>query len=117
MELALVDVNYITTAEDLYAEGQDTPLPCERSPFVYYGDDQARFALGCMYLYGQAVKKDIFKAACWFANMNNLNSFDMRTEFFDLAEEYRTGDNVERDIDKAIDWYERIILCGAGDYI
>ncbi len=70
-----------------------------------------------MYLYGQAVKKDIFKAACWFANMNNLNSFDMRTEFFDLAEEYRTGDNVERDIDKAIDWYERIILCGAGDYI
>ena len=71
-------------------------------------NDWARFALGCMYLYGCGVDKDVFKAGCCFAAMNEPYRFGMNA-IFDLAEKYRTGDGVERDIDIAIAWYKDII--------
>ncbi len=110
-ELALDGGDYCATAEDLYAEGQNIPLPCGRSGWILYGDDEARFKLGCMYLYGEGVKKNVFKAACWFANMNSyINDIEEFFDvLFDLAEKYRTGNDVEKNIDKAIAWYEQII--------
>lgn len=116
-EIAL-DGWYVTTAQDFYAEGWINP----RSDFSYCGDDKARFELGCMYLYGDYVERDIFKAACWFANMNDYNagwlvdtnSYADDTEkfydaLFDLAECYRTGDGIKKDMDMAVAWYEQIL--------
>ena len=81
---------------DLVEEGND------------YWSDRARFALGCIYLYGQAVERDIYKAAWWFAKTDEIYHYD-NGEVFDLAECYRTGDGIERDINVAIAWYEKII--------
>ena len=114
--------NYITTAEYLYEEGYIYPLLDGRSVLDYYGDDNARFELGCMYLYGDYVERDVFKAACWFANMNDYsagwltdtNSYVDDTEkfydaLFDLAECYRTGDGIKKNMDRAVAWYEQIL--------
>lgn len=78
------------------------------------GSDEARYMLGCMYLYGQGVKKNIYKAAWWFAHIDELNSYD-KGDIFKLAEAYRKGDDVEKDVENAIAWYEWLIEY-EGDY-
>ena len=112
MELAFNSGDYFfVTDTKIYEDEQDVPM--SYSEKVYYssfdcsqGDDEAKFALGCMYLYGQAVAKDVYKAAWWFAKMDELDLYE-NGEIFDLAEMYRTGDGVEQDIDKALEYYER----------
>ena len=112
MEFAFGGGDYFfVTDTKLYEDGNIIPMDySERDCFFSFdtanGDDAARFALGCMYLYGQAVKKDVYKAAWWFAKMDELNCYD-NGEVFDLAEMYRTGDGVERDVETALDYYER----------
>ena len=114
MELAFGGGDYFfVTDTKLYGDGQNVPMsPSERDYFFSFdtanGYDKAKFALGCMYLYGQAVTKNVYKAAWWFAKTDELDHYDSG-EVFDLAEMYRTGDGVERDVDVAVAWYEWII--------
>ena len=102
-----------------YEDGQNIPMPYEEHAYFFSfdcncGDDEARFELGCMYLYGQAVEKDVYRAAWCFAKTDELYRFNTRT-IFDLAEMYRTGDGVDKDIDVAIAWYEKIIEWWSSD--
>ena len=114
METAFNSGDYFRmTDTKIYEDGQNVPMnESERDYFfscdTSNGDDRARFALGCMYLYGQAVTKDVYKAAWWFAKMAELDCFDLNA-VFDLAEMYRTGDGVDKDIDVAVAWYEKLI--------
>lgn len=96
-----------------YEDGQDVPMPYEEHSYFFSfdcncGDDEARFALGCMYLYGQAIEKDVYKAAWCFAKTDELDLLE-NGEVFDLAEMYRTGDGIEKDISVAVAWYEKIV--------
>ena len=113
-ELALGSGDYFfATNTKIYEDGQNVPMTySERDYFFSFdtsnGDDKARFALGCMYLYGQAVKPNIYKAAWWFAKTDELDRFNWNA-IFDLAEMYRMGYDVKKDINVAIAWYEKII--------
>ena len=114
MELALGSGDYFfVTDTKIYEDGQNVPMTYGELKYFYSfdtsnGDDEARFALGCMYLYGQAVEPDVYKAAWWFAKTDELDRFDMDA-VFDLAEMYRTGNGVKKDVSIAIAWYEKII--------
>lgn len=114
MELAFDSGDYFfLTDAKIYEDAQNVPMSYDEQVYfssfdASHGDDEAKFMLGCMYLYGQAVEKDVYKAAWWFAHMYELDCYD-NGEIFDLAEKYRTGDGVEKNIDIAIAWYEKIV--------
>lgn len=114
LALGLGDYFFVTDTR-IYGDGQNVPMTDSERDYFYSfdtsnGDDKARFALGCMYLYGQAVKPNVYKAAWWFAKTDELDLIDTDMDAtFDLAEKFRTGDGVEKDIDTAIAWYEKII--------
>lgn len=110
---------FFVTNTKIYEDGQNVPMDYSESKYFLSfdtsnGDDKARFALGCMYLYGQAVKKDVYKAAWWFAKMYELECYD-NGEVFELAEMYRTGDGVKKDVGVAVAWYKKIIECDYAD--
>ena len=121
IDLALGSSDYFfATDTRIYGDGQNVPMTySERDYFFSFdtsnGDDEARFALGCMYLYGQAVKPNIYKAAWWFAKIDEIDRFDW-SAIFDLAEKYRTGDGIEKDINVAVAWYEKIIEFAPTNY-
>lgn len=105
------DYYEIINGARFYEDGQDVPMPYEEHAYFFSsncGDDAARFALGRMYLYGQAIEKDVYKAAWCFAKTDELDYFE-NGEVFDLAEMYRTGDDIEKDIGVAVAWYEKIV--------
>ena len=114
MELAFNSGDYFfATDTEIYGDGQDVPMSYSEKDYwlsfdCSQGDDEAKFELGCMYLYGRGVKRDIYKAAWWFAKMNELDLYD-NGEVFDLAECYRKGDGVKKNIDAAIAWYEKLV--------
>ena len=121
IELAFGSGDYFfVTDTKIYEDGHTVPMTySERDYFFSFdtgnGDDEARFALGCMYLYGQAVKPNVYKAAWWFAKIDEIDRFDWNA-IFDLAEKYRTGDDIEKDIHVAIAWYEKIIEFAPTNY-
>ena len=121
MELAFGSGDYFfATDTKIYEDGHNVPMTYSEQDYFFSfdtsnGDDEARFALGCMYLYGQAIKPNVYKAAWWFAKIDEIDRFDW-SAIFDLAEKYRTGDGVEKDINVAIAWYEKIIEFAPTNY-
>ena len=110
---------YTTTSGNFYEDGQVVPMDYDESSYFFsfpenYGSEKAKYILGCMYLYGQGVKKNINKAAWWFAHIDELHLYD-EGDIFKLAEAYRKGEGVKKDVENAIAWYEWLIE-HKGDY-
>ena len=100
--------------EDMYKFGNT----CQKAycDYVYdykytfdYGSDKARYKLGCMYLHGEAVEKNIYKAAWWFANIYEVYEYINRDLVIEMAEKFHLGEGVAKDLDKAMNWYHNFL--------
>ena len=66
------------------------------------GDDEAMFALGVAYDFGEGVEQDHAKAVEWYLQASELGNIDA---MYNLAVSYQIGEGVEADTEEAFDWF------------
>ena len=105
-KIAFVDV----PPEDMYSFGGTCPMEYGRYRYGFdYGSDKARYKLGCMYLYGNVVEKDIYKAAWWFSNLYEVYDYLDSDLVIEMAEKFHLGEGVAKNVDRAMNWYHNFL--------
>ena len=99
----------------IYGDGEDEPRLGDNavsffSEYYNCGHYDSIYALGCMYLHGEGVEKNAYKASWWFARIDEWNDYDINV-MFELAKMYRKGETIETNTFKAVLWYSKAIEC------
>lgn len=79
-------------------------LPSELQELANQGDAEAQISLGWMYLNGESVSQDYFKAAEWYEKAANQGLVEAQ---YNIGVMHTNGTGVSQDYAKAKQWFEK----------
>ena len=102
-----IPVSSRTSADADHAESFVAELEWTEGQYIeraWNEDSETQFNIGCRYLMGWSVKRDLPQAIRWFQRAAQHGHAEAQ---FNLGVIYDTGDGIRRDLEKAAEWYQK----------